>query len=160
MSGNLPGWLDMRISPHFCFTTPSRRTRSPRRRRCSTPAPRIRTSSRRSSPTVRPGCASAPTGTAARPGGGTGLTASEAFLALCDRAGVHVTVPEGIGNLCCGTPWKSKGLPTGYNKDLQDDKVILFTVFDTLETLLPAVTGSVGTMEFAVVQVDPHTRVV
>jgi argininosuccinate lyase len=43
-----------------------------------------------------------------------------------------------------------KGLPTGYNKDLQDDKVILFTVFDTLETLLPAVTGSVATMEFAV----------
>jgi argininosuccinate lyase len=40
-----------------------------------------------------------------------------------------------------------KGLPTGYNKDLQDDKVILFGLFDTLETLLPAVTGSVATME-------------
>ncbi|MCM3484452.1 FAD-binding and (Fe-S)-binding domain-containing protein [Kocuria rosea] len=61
-----------------------------------------------------PACINSMFGTAARPGGGTGLTASEAFLALCDRAGVHVTVPEGIGNLCCGTPWKSKGLPTGY----------------------------------------------
>ncbi|MFI7482218.1 FAD-binding and (Fe-S)-binding domain-containing protein [Kocuria sp. M1R5S2] len=46
--------------------------------------------------------------------GGEGATVSQAFLALCDRAGVHVTVPEGIGSLCCGTPWKSKGLPTGY----------------------------------------------
>ena len=43
-----------------------------------------------------------------------------------------------------------KGLPTGYNKDLQDDKTILFTVFDTLETLLPAVTGSVATLQISV----------
>ena len=57
-----------------------------------------------------PACINAMFGT---PDGG-GLTASEAFLALCDRAGVHVTVPEGIGSLCCGTPWKSKGLPSGY----------------------------------------------
>lgn len=43
-----------------------------------------------------------------------------------------------------------KGLPTGYNKDLQDDKITLFTAFDTLETLLPAVTGSVSTMDVVV----------
>ncbi len=43
-----------------------------------------------------------------------GLTASEAFLALCDRAGVPVRLPDGADSLCCGTPWKSKGLPTGY----------------------------------------------
>ncbi|GEO94830.1 FAD-binding and (Fe-S)-binding domain-containing protein [Kocuria turfanensis] len=48
------------------------------------------------------------------PPDGEGLTASQAFLALCDRAGVRVTVPEGIGSLCCGTPWKSKGLPSGW----------------------------------------------
>ncbi|MGQ1796419.1 FAD-binding and (Fe-S)-binding domain-containing protein [Kocuria oceani] len=48
------------------------------------------------------------------PPDGEGPTASEAFLALCDRAGVRVTVPEGIGSLCCGTPWKSKGLPSGW----------------------------------------------
>ncbi|HSJ16151.1 MAG TPA: argininosuccinate lyase [Longimicrobiales bacterium] len=30
-----------------------------------------------------------------------------------------------------------KGLPSGYNKDLQEDKRILFTVFDTLALLLP-----------------------
>lgn len=41
-----------------------------------------------------------------------------------------------------------KGLPTGYNKDLQEDKETLFDAFDTLETLLPAVTGTVTTMTF------------
>jgi D-lactate dehydrogenase len=37
----------------------------------------------------------------------------EAFLALCDRAGAPVTVPDGIGAMCCGTPWTSKGQPRG-----------------------------------------------
>ena len=40
-----------------------------------------------------------------------------------------------------------KGLPTGYNKDLQDDKATAFAAFDTLETLLPAVSGSIATLE-------------
>jgi len=40
-----------------------------------------------------------------------------------------------------------KALPSGYNKDLQEDKTALFTVFDTLETLLPAVAGTVRTLE-------------
>lgn len=39
---------------------------------------------------------------------------TEAFLTLCDRAGVQVTVPDGIGAMCCGTPWKSKGMTDGY----------------------------------------------
>ena len=46
---------------------------------------------------------------------GSGPSVSEAFLKLCHRAGVAVTVPEGITATCCGTPWKSKGLPTGYD---------------------------------------------
>ena len=45
-------------------------------------------------------------------GGGEGATA--AFLELCGRAGVGVRVPAGIGELCCGTPWKSKGYAKGY----------------------------------------------
>ncbi|HEX8696361.1 MAG TPA: argininosuccinate lyase [Longimicrobium sp.] len=40
-----------------------------------------------------------------------------------------------------------KGLPSGYNKDLQEDKEALFDAFDTLESLLPAVSGTVRTME-------------
>jgi D-lactate dehydrogenase len=38
----------------------------------------------------------------------------DAFLALCERADVAVRVPDGIASLCCGTPWKSKGLSGGY----------------------------------------------
>jgi argininosuccinate lyase len=40
-----------------------------------------------------------------------------------------------------------KGLPSGYNKDLQEDKDAMFAAFDTLEALLPAVAGTVRTME-------------
>lgn len=48
------------------------------------------------------------------PGGA--LSVSEAFIALCERAGVEVSVPDGIGSLCCGTPWKSKGYTGGYDR--------------------------------------------
>jgi D-lactate dehydrogenase len=41
---------------------------------------------------------------------------TSAFLTLCDRAGVEITVPQGIASLCCGTPWKSKGLTDGYEE--------------------------------------------
>ncbi|MGD8698612.1 MAG: argininosuccinate lyase [Gemmatimonadales bacterium] len=40
----------------------------------------------------------------------------------------------------------SKGLPSGYNKDLQEDKAILFQVHDTLNRLLPALAGAVETL--------------
>ncbi|MCH8563641.1 FAD-binding oxidoreductase [Nesterenkonia sp. YGD6] len=38
----------------------------------------------------------------------------EAFQRLCDVAGVRVRTPESMPSLCCGTPWKSKGLSEGY----------------------------------------------
>ncbi len=41
-----------------------------------------------------------------------------------------------------------KGLPSGYNKDLQEDKRTLFDAVDGLELLLPAVAGSVATLTF------------
>ena len=47
-------------------------------------------------------------------GQGHGPGASAAFLALCERAGVRVRTPEGVAGMCCGTPWKSKGLSDGY----------------------------------------------
>jgi D-lactate dehydrogenase len=43
-----------------------------------------------------------------------GAGATAALLALCERAGVTLIVPEGIDGLCCGTPWKSKGHTAGY----------------------------------------------
>jgi argininosuccinate lyase len=39
-----------------------------------------------------------------------------------------------------------KGLPSGYNKDLQEDKEALFDTVDTLDALLPVVTGVIETL--------------
>jgi argininosuccinate lyase len=41
-----------------------------------------------------------------------------------------------------------KGLPSGYNKDLQDDKRVLFDAVDTMLLVLPAVAGAVAEMRF------------
>ncbi len=41
-----------------------------------------------------------------------------------------------------------KGLPTSYNRDLQEDKPPLYDTVDTLGTVLPAVTGAVHTGRF------------
>ncbi|MFE5191029.1 hypothetical protein [Streptomyces sp. NPDC056628] len=46
-------------------------------------------------------------------GGGAG-GAAHAFLRLCERAHVPVAVPDGLGVLCCGTPWQSKGCTGGH----------------------------------------------
>jgi argininosuccinate lyase len=42
-----------------------------------------------------------------------------------------------------------KGLPTSYNRDLQEDKEPLFDTIDTLRLTLPAMAGAVGTAEFS-----------
>ena len=41
-----------------------------------------------------------------------------------------------------------KGLPSGYNKDLQDDKRALFDAVDTMLLVLPAVAGTLGELTF------------
>lgn len=41
-----------------------------------------------------------------------------------------------------------KGLPSGYNKDLQEDKRSLFNAVDSMLLLLPAVTGSLASLTF------------
>jgi argininosuccinate lyase len=41
-----------------------------------------------------------------------------------------------------------KGLPLAYNRDLQEDKEPVFDAVDTLEVLLPAVSGMVSTLVF------------
>ena len=41
-----------------------------------------------------------------------------------------------------------KGLPSSYNKDLQDDKRVLFDAVDTLLLVLPAVAGALEECEF------------
>ena len=41
-----------------------------------------------------------------------------------------------------------KGLPSGYNKDLQDDKRVLFDAVDTIMLVLPAVAGALQEIRF------------
>jgi argininosuccinate lyase len=41
-----------------------------------------------------------------------------------------------------------KGLPSGYNKDLQDYKQVLFDAVDTMLLVLPAVAGTLGELSF------------
>lgn len=41
-----------------------------------------------------------------------------------------------------------KGLPSGYNKDLQEDKEGVFAAFDTLRGLIPVITGVIETLTF------------
>jgi D-lactate dehydrogenase len=47
----------------------------------------------------------------AEPGSGG---VSQALRELCARAAVALTTPDDLPSLCCGTPWKSKGLHGGY----------------------------------------------
>ena len=52
-----------------------------------------------------------------------------------------------VGNLT-GLLATLKGLPLAYNRDLQEDKEPVFDSVDTLEVLLPAMTGLVATLRF------------
>lgn len=38
-----------------------------------------------------------------------------AFASLAEKAGVSLVRPDSISSLCCGTPWKSKGILDGYH---------------------------------------------
>ena len=42
-----------------------------------------------------------------------GIGVQRSFEQLCERVGVDLLVPDAIDQLCCGTPWSSKGLPDG-----------------------------------------------
>ena len=76
--------------------------------------PRGGASRRRAAPTGQPvavylpACVNTMFGPAA---GGIGVQRS--FEQLCERIGVTVLVPAAIDQLCCGTPWSSKGLDEG-----------------------------------------------
>ena len=55
-----------------------------------------------------------------------------------------------------------KGIPAGYQKDLQEDKALLFDACDTLATVLPALTGAIDTLtvnaERMAAALDPAMR--
>ena len=46
--------------------------------------------------------------------GSGGEGADAALRSLCTRAGIALRTPEDVDALCCGTPWKSKGLLDGH----------------------------------------------
>ncbi|MFT4148097.1 MAG: FAD-binding and (Fe-S)-binding domain-containing protein [Micrococcaceae bacterium] len=84
--------------------------------------------------------------------GHQGMGAPAAFLALCDRAGLTVTTPQGIDGLCCGTPWKSKGYSEGY--DVMKDKVINWLWDASDEGRLPVVTDASSCSEGIEVMIE------
>lgn len=69
------------------------------------------------------------------PVGKGGVRAS--FLELCERAGVGIATPGDIPSLCCGTPWKSKGLIDGY--DVMKERVTTLLRRATRDGQLPVV---------------------
>ncbi|MBK5248605.1 MAG: FAD-binding oxidoreductase [Actinomycetales bacterium] len=61
-----------------------------------------------------PACIGSLFGPVATPEEPAPLGATAAFQELCERAGRSLAIPAGIDSLCCGTPWRSKGLERGY----------------------------------------------
>lgn len=62
-----------------------------------------------------------------------------------------------IGNLV-GLLTVLKGLPTGYNRDLQEDKEAVFDSVDTLSLVVPAITGAVLSMTLARGRIEESLR--
>jgi D-lactate dehydrogenase len=68
-----------------------------------------------------------------------GPSNSDVFLDLCERAKITVYVPDGIESMCCGTPWKSKGMSRGAKVMQEKNTQLLRTL---AELNLPIVTDS------------------
>ncbi len=49
---------------------------------------------------------------------------------LAHKAGLKFTIPEGVANLCCGTPWKSKGHTDGYETMVDSTYATLIAASD------------------------------
>ena len=74
---------------------------------------------------------------------GTGV--AEAVRQLADYAGLRLSTPAGIGELCCGTPWKSKGLAQGY--EVMKQKLVTWIVQHTEGGSFPLVCDNVSCTE-------------
>ncbi|WP_238146720.1 FAD-binding and (Fe-S)-binding domain-containing protein [Ornithinimicrobium murale] len=90
-----------------------------------------------------------------------GEGATGALVDLCVRAGVPLRTPEGLGGLCCGTPWKSKGLTSGY--EVMADRVVPALRAATEQGRLPVVVEASSCVEGLVAMLAtraPELRVV
>ncbi|HSO69372.1 MAG TPA: FAD-binding and (Fe-S)-binding domain-containing protein [Arachnia sp.] len=90
---------------------------------------------------------------------GTGV--SGAVRRLAEVAGLGLSTPDGIQSLCCGTPWKSKGLPAGY--DVMRDRLVAWIREHTHDGELPLVCDNVSCTEGIIVSLKSagagHIRV-
>ncbi|WP_331715718.1 FAD-binding and (Fe-S)-binding domain-containing protein [Tessaracoccus coleopterorum] len=74
---------------------------------------------------------------------GTGVAGAVRQLAAA--AGLNLRTPEGIASLCCGTPWKSKGLAKGF--DTMSERLAEWCVAATDNGKLPLVCDNVSCTE-------------
>ncbi|WP_010147023.1 FAD-binding and (Fe-S)-binding domain-containing protein [Serinicoccus profundi] len=91
------------------------------------------------------------------PGGHTGdlgSGAAGALVDLCVRADIPLRTPEGLGGLCCGTPWKSKGMTSGYA--VMTDRVVTALRRATEQGRLPIVVEASSCVEGLMVMLAEH----
>lgn len=69
-----------------------------------------------------PACVNSMFGAVDGTGGSAEENAGSSLMSLARRAGLRWNTPEGIGSMCCGTPWKSKGFDDGYS--IMSDRVL------------------------------------
>ncbi|WP_433861795.1 FAD-binding and (Fe-S)-binding domain-containing protein [Streptomyces sp. L7] len=73
------------------------------------------------------------------------LGVRDAFLSLCARAGVTVTIPAGVESMCCGTPWTSKGNLLGHK--VMSERVLAALRDATRGGELPVISDGVSCTE-------------
>ena len=78
---------------------------------------------------------------------GTGV--GGAVRELAAYAGLGLSTPAGVQELCCGTPWKSKGLAKGY--EVMKDKLTSWIVQHTHHGRIPLVCDNVSCTEGIIV---------
>ncbi len=76
---------------------------------------------------------------------GCGTGVAGAVRQLAAHAGLTLSTPDGVKELCCGTPWKSKGLAKGY--DTMSEKLVDWVVAATDNGRLPLVSDNVSCSE-------------
>ncbi len=82
-------------------------------------------------------------------GHGCGTGVADAVRKLAEAAGLRLTTPDGIQDLCCGTPWKSKGLPAGYA--VMQERLVAWVREHTRDGQLPLVSDNTSCTEGIIV---------
>lgn len=102
-----------------------------------------------------PACVNAMFGATDRPG------VQVALEKVCAQAGLVLTVPDEIDSLCCGTPWSSKGMATGYRS--MSERTTTSILRASRDGALPVVCDASSCTEGLIKMLRttaPHVRVV